>query len=416
MIDPAKRTPPKIPRPEPAPLTSSPIVAEFERRVAADPGASQELAAAFWRTTAAALPLIEPCGDDPSYRIVTFIWNAPRAHEIILFVNRLTDERRLHDSTMKPISGTGLWQLSYRMRSDWRASYAALVREPGSPAPWQQGDQISIRQALDRGQPDPHNRARCRNRAGVEQSVAQLPDAPHQTWLAPREPPVAAGKVTQVLTPNSARIWEYLPADTSASELPILVVFDGDVWTGPQDLATTLDNLIADGLIPPVYAAMIDSGDRASRWKTLDEGGEMIHFVCDELLPWARSRYRLSSDPHDVVAVGQSLGALTAVRLGVTASDHVGGVVSQSASVWQDQVFADIAAQRRIDARMYIEVGSQEWILQPPHRKLIDALSAAGAELEYREFNGGHDYACWRGGVADGLIWYFGTESVRGSV
>ena len=31
-------------------------------------------------------------------------------------------------------------------------------------------------------------------------------------------------------------------------------------------------------------------------------------------------------------------------------------------------------------------------------------LEVQGYDLTYREYQGGHDYACWRGGLADGLI------------
>ena len=35
---------------------------------------------------------------------------------------------------------------------------------------------------------------------------------------------------------------------------------------------------------------------------------------------------------------------------------------------------------------------------------LAGRLARAGADTRFVEYNGGHDYACWRGGVADGLI------------
>ena len=41
----------------------------------------------------------------------------------------------------------------------------------------------------------------------------------------------------------------------------------------------------------------------------------------------------------------------------------------------------------------------------PAARRLRDTLAAAGYEdAVYREFNGGHDYLCWRTELADGLV------------
>lgn len=62
--------------------------------------------------------------------------------------------------------------------------------------------------------------------------------------------------------------------------------------------------------------------------------------------------------------------------------------------------------------RFYLEAGLMERGLTPEHgpsilvanRHLRTILGSKGYELEYAEYNGGHDYVCWRGSLADGLI------------
>jgi enterochelin esterase family protein len=52
---------------------------------------------------------------------------------------------------------------------------------------------------------------------------------------------------------------------------------------------------------------------------------------------------------------------------------------------------------------VYLEVGSFEWVLLEPTRRMRDVLDAHGGDLTYREFTGGHDRACWRASLLDGL-------------
>ncbi|MDR0593103.1 MAG: DUF3327 domain-containing protein, partial [Bifidobacteriaceae bacterium] len=46
---------------------------------------------------------------------MTFLWRDAEAEEVLLFVNRLTDERNLADSLMRRVAGTDVWHLSYLM-------------------------------------------------------------------------------------------------------------------------------------------------------------------------------------------------------------------------------------------------------------------------------------------------------------
>ena len=51
-----------------------------------------------------------------------------------------------------------------------------------------------------------------------------------------------------------------------------------------------------------------------------------------------------------------------------------------------------------------IEVGEQEWVLVPPHRELKERLEKLGLKNAHcTTFNGGHDYACWRGAIVPAL-------------
>ncbi len=428
------RTPPKVPRPAPAPRVDSPAIARLEAQLAAGTDVDT-VVAEFWNGPAARTPLIEPVvnasdaprddaphrffaeSDGPSAevsdgqtaavlheRIVTFLWRDADAADVLLFVNRLTDERDLERSLMHRIPGTDLWHLSYRMRSDWRASYAFLVRPAGAPAPWTDGqDQIAVRKALDHGLLDPGNPEVGRNRDGVLQSFVSLPDAPAAIWLEPRGAALEHGMLEERATPDGRRVWVYEPPGGVPAGAPVVVALDGEVWTGSQDLPTTIDNLIADGEIRAPLVVLPDSGGRAQRWLEMDAHGDAAGWVADVLLPWVRDSYDVSDAAADTIVVGQSLGGLTALRIALTRPDAFGAVLSQSASLWQDDLRYAIAGRCLDGLRAHVEVGAQEWVLREPNRLFAERLQAAGADVLLAEYNGGHDYACWRIGIAHGL-------------
>jgi enterochelin esterase family protein len=91
-----------------------------------------------------------------------------------------------------------------------------------------------------------------------------------------------------------------------------------------------------------------------------------------------------------------------ALRTALERPEAVGCALAQSPSLWQRELVMPEAGTSRLP-KVYLEVGSQEWVLRDPARRLAAALQHAGAPIRFFEFNGGHDYACWRGGIADGL-------------
>lgn len=105
-----------------------------------------------------------------------------------------------------------------------------------------------------------------------------------------------------------------------------------------------------------------------------------------------------------MVAIGQSLGGLTALRLGLRHADRVGAVISQSASLWLDDLSGDLAALAGGSGPwVHLSHGRQEWVLAGPHVEFASALADAGVRVVAADYNGGHDYAWWRGAVADAL-------------
>ena len=427
-------TPPKLPRPQRAPLATSPTLAAVHQRLLEHPQLASQLQAQPWQQVTST-PLLEADPTQEGKYLVTFLWRGA-AQRVLLFVNRLTDEKNLADSYMRRLPGTDTWYLTYRMDADWRASYCFLPALSAAQAPWLQGSQVRLRQALDGGLPDPHNPVTCTNRCGFVQSVVSLPLAP--AWPLGEWPVFAgcdealdadgaavrfsdtgavesgsldAGRLDAVadLDTLGRQIWVYTPALIGRTQSwPVLLVLDGEVWLKRHHLHLALAQLMEAGLIAPAYIVFIDSGGTEQRWQELGES-DFGRYLSGPLLNWLKTHYAISPNPAERVVIGQSLGALTVLRTLVAYPQLIGAGISQSASLWQDVLFNELNA---LDARQtplagtqaWIEVGSQEWILAPLQPKAVHQLRQAGMQVKDMVYNGGHDYACWRINLASALM------------
>ena len=427
-------TPPKLPRPQRAPLATSPTLAAMHQRLLERPQLASQLQAQLWQQVTST-PLLEADPTQEGKYLVTFLWRGA-AHSVLLFVNRLTDEKNLADSYMRRLPGTDTWYLTYRMDGDWRASYCFLLAPTADQAPWLQGSQVRLRQALDGGLPDPHNPVTCTNRRGFVQSVVSLslaPAWPLGEWPVFSDAAAGAGRfdggglgagrgdadagrldvgrldAIVDLEALGRQIWVYTPALIDrAQSWPVLLVLDGEVWLKRHQLHLALTQLMQAGLIAPAYIVFIDSGGTEQRWQELGDS-DFGRYLSGPLLNWLKTHYAISPKPADRVVIGQSLGALTVLRTLVGYPQLIGAGISQSASLWQDVLFnelnaLDAMARPLAGSRAWIEVGSQEWILAPLQPKAVCQLRQAGMQVKDMVYNGGHDYACWRINLASALM------------
>ncbi|MFI2782419.1 enterochelin esterase [Streptomyces sp. ALB3] len=403
------RRPPRTVRPDAVPRIAEPA------GLLPGPGATEE----FWTAVGGSgTPLVSPDPQgSPDHRVVTFLWRgAPATRAVQVLPNKLGDPRAPEGNLMERVPGTDVWHWSLRLRHDWRGTYDFYVDEGDGPEPGTAGYWQWLR---TRRHHDPLNsRTLPRRWSGGPVSYAELPAAPGGQDWQPR-PGAARGRVAAHEVPSgrlgggSRRVWLYEPPTHPAhpAELPVVVLLDGEHWQPRLGLAHLLDNLIADGRIPPLVALLPDSVDADTRWSELTCRPEFVAFLADELLPWAAARLPVTGDPARTVVAGQSLGGLAAAHAALSAPGRFGNVLAQSGSFWwpdgpQAQWLTDrIARTPRLPVRFWLSFGEQEWVALPAARRLREVLAAAGYDdAAYREFNGGHDYLCWRTELADGLV------------
>src|SRR6266496_1693950 len=288
----------------------------------------------FWKEiTESGAPMIEPVVDSNRDVLVTILWRAAEETRSV-FVFQLPGI----DKPMARLLDTDLWYKTFRFQKGARFVYRLAANLP-DPKEW-----VSLGRFGGALRSDPLNPLLFAERANELNpyevtffSAAELPSAEPQLWSI-AQPKVTTGRVqrdkfTSKVLGNERPIWIYTPHSYAANKKPygLLVLSDGGLYVNSARVATTLDNLIAAGLIPPLVAVMVDNPDRG---RELSCSSEYADFLAQEIVPWARVNYHVTDRPEQTIIGGVSLGGLAAAFAGLKHSEVFGNVLSQSGSFW----------------------------------------------------------------------------------
>lgn len=401
------------------------------------PAQRDALLDAFWREVAATgAPLIENVSEPENRALVTFLWRETAPTSAVR-ISEVASWKPEAERLLSRLPGTDIWHLSWDVVLTLRGSYGFVVTREGTAEP------DDPRRAP--GEPDPFNAHNIQSDWGIDEidSVLEMPNATPLPWVAPRGKPIAGTiaeyTFTSSILGNERPVWVYTPPGytTSAEPYPFVVIFDGEAFhSGPR----VLDALITAGEIPPVAAILVNQiGIRA---KELTCNPEFSLAVATELIPWVRESYHLSTDPSLAALNGRSFGGLCSAYTALKHPDVFGNVFMQSGSCWYHpslplrvpgapeprlrivgtttaipSIISEYMASPSLPIRIFQECGDVEngpviaevWQTFG-NRWFHDILTLKGYDTVYREFNGGHDDAWWRGTFADGIRWLFGPN------
>jgi enterochelin esterase-like enzyme len=384
-------------------------------------------------------PMIEPAAGSDRDVLVTMLWRA-REETRNVFVFRLGDVSK----SMVRLLDTDLWYKTFRLQKGARFTYQLATNLP-DPKEW--GGVARFAGVVRNDPLNPLQFTEHYNEFNPYElnsfSVVELPSAEPQSWIvvSPKVPTgrVLREKFASKLLGNERPIWIYTPHGYAAAKKPygLLVLSDGGLNVNTARVATTLDNLIAAGLIPPLVAVMVENPDR---WRELSCNSAYADFLAQEIVPWARANYHATDRPEQTIIGGTSLGGLQAACVGLKHSEVFGNVLSQSGDFkWKpdgekewEWLKRQFAASLRLPLRFSFEAGLLEgtwwWrdlMLQQPNappansidptflatnRNLRDTLQSKGYSVHYTEFNGNHGLFNWRGTLASHLIALVGIK------
>jgi enterochelin esterase-like enzyme len=376
----------------------------------------------FWQEIGVTgTPLVEPIAGNKRDLLVTFLWRSGKDPVKIGLVSNLPGGMGEYEA-MTHLPGTDIYYKTHRLPKDTRETY-----------------QLSIdgQNVIDPLNPQKHLFPLDEDTGigGWESSVFQLPAAPPQPWISPR-PGVPAGQVVKhyyrsEILGNEYPVWIYTPPGYSAEGEPygFLLMLDGWFYVNLIPAPTILDNLLAEGRLPPLVAVMIGSLSYGNIRKR-DYGcyPPYIDFLTQELLPWARQEVHLTDDPSRTAIVGASRGGLMAGYIALSLPEVFGNALSQSGSFgWRpagesepNWLVRQYAVQPELPLRLYLEAGLFETDLMmvdgysinllASNRAMRDVLQAKGYPIYYNEFSGGHNTFIWRGTLAEGLQALFASD------
>jgi len=330
------------------------------------------------------------------------------------------------------LPNTDVWFKTRRLRNDARFIYALSINDSLVPlAKVDSKDPEAIKQRLSTLKSDPLNKSRRILDSLPYASLVELPGAPSQLW-ANRQADAPAGmvewkKIKSAILNNERMAAIYTPPGYQADATPygLLVVFDGIAYTAMVPTPVILDNLISQSRIAPMVAIVLTNVTTTSRSDELPCNPRFADFLASEVVPWMRQNYNVTTDPSRIIVAGSSLGGLAATYAGFRHPEVFGNVLSQSGSFWWkpdganngEWLTSQFNASPKLPVRFYLDVGLMERAGSPDspdmvtvNRRMRDVLRAKGYQLFYQEFNGGHEYANWRGTFADGLLFLAGKD------
>jgi enterochelin esterase family protein len=413
----------------------SPRLAALQQRLKSG---DREALDRFWKEIEQhGAPIIEPAADSDRDVLVTMVWRGTEETKNV-FVFRLGEVNK----PMTRMPDTDLWYKTFQLQKGARFIYQFGTNLP-DPKTW--GGVSRFASAVQNDPLNPLQFSEHYNELnpyeGNSFSAVELPSAEPQTWNVVR-PNVPTGRVQRdtfrsKILGNERPIWIYTPHSYAADKKPygLLILSDGGTYVNTARVATTLDNLIAAGLIPPLVAVMVDN---PNRWRELACNSGYADFLAQELVPWARANYHATDSPELTIVGGASLGGLQAACVGFKHPEVFGNVLSQSGSfAWKpdgekeyEWLNRQFAASPRLPLRFSFEAGLLEgtwwWrslvpaspdgppVIDPTmlaaNRNLRDTLQSKGYLVHYTEFNGNHGSLNWRGTLASHLIALVGIK------
>lgn len=401
-------------------MIESPVIMKLKEKIELG---NNEAVQVFWNNIEKAnAPLIEKIDGDLENSLVTFVYKGNEDIENIVLIPPIGRDNLL-ENKMEKFLDTNIWYASYEINNKLRFKYSFSVNDSFD---------INCEKRWDNLECDKLNKNKLVFKDENEEddevdSYVVMPNAGEEFWVKERNDIhkgiIHEHKFYSENVERARRVIIYTPYGYNEDDKPykFLVLTDAEEYINVLSARNVIDNLITDKKIEPIVVIFI--GSIGMRSKELSCDDTFVEMIVNELLPWIRNNYNISSQAYEAIIGGLSLGGLTASYLGLKHSEVFGNVLSQSGAYWYKPkdydgyepdcwISTKFKAIDKLPLKFYLNVGVLEHKegMIGTNNILKDVLIGKGYDVYFEYFNSGHDYLSWGETLANGLISLIGIN------
>ena len=258
---------------------------------------------------------------------------------------------------------------------------------------------------------DPRNP--LQSSSDVDNSVIEMPQYIRETETTKVES-VPAGVLAEYKIHSKSLGEErsfkvYFPAsyNTLADDIPFVLVHDGYAYLEYAHMHIVLDNLIHQGIIPPIAAVFLPPVHRKAEYADSRQNNFKV-FILEELYPWLTNNHNISDERGSAGVFGSSYGGTISLALAAEAP-HIFGKVGAFSAFVSDDILGGFSQAELLPLEIYLNHGSYDHLV-PIHeslQKFRNVLDSKQYSYRYEEYPEAHHYEFWRAHLDDALIYLF---------
>lgn len=349
-------------------------------------------------------PLIQNIEGDKKNVFITFVYIGDKSTRNVLVISPLGNDI-INENKMINIKNTNIWYKTYYVRNDIKFRYYFSVNDPLTNI---------YNMRLKNSCNDKLNNLNLSFDDGYTMSYFVMPN--YKKYSYEKTPVITKGNLIKYnifskFLNETINISIYTPYNFNYTDhkYGIILFTDGKEHIDLLSANTILDNLIYNKKIDPILGIFIESNINRSKYLKCNNNFEK--FIIHEIIPFLKTKFNISENPHKNVIAGFSLGGLMSTYIGLRNSEIFHNILSQSCSYFYN--FNYIKKEiRKCNKKLniYIDVGILEnkKIMINPNKKLYSILRKQRFTVKYEEFKSGHDYLSWGEFLAKGLIYLLG--------